>query len=258
MLDAVVLLAEACGISKEKLLASYPDNLEEKALETYDAFISKRIEGYPVSYIRCRKEFFGLDFYVDERVLVPRPDTEILVEETLAVIRDSPGVRQVHDVCTGSGCIAIALKHAQPELYITASDVSSGALEVFALNARKILRNELTCYKSDLLVDVPGSFDIIVANPPYLTDRKVEEMKSGNWPEPEIALRGGEDGLDLVKRIIDDSCTRLNQGGWLLLEGGPDQLEDVKKIMEKSGYLDILIRQDLAGRDRVIRGKRNR
>jgi len=256
MLDAVVLLAEACGITKEKLLSSYPDALDGSHFSLYENFIDKRLSGIPVSYIRKKKEFFGLEFYVDERVLVPRPDTETLVEETLNIIRRNSHIKSVHDVCTGSGCIAIAVKHTMPELYVTASDLSEEALEVFVLNARRIIKNELPHYKSDLLEDVPGTFDIIVSNPPYLNRAEIGAMKKKKWPEPMLALAGGEDGDDILKRVISTGKDHLNPGGWLLIEGGAEQMEEMKKVMEKSGYSDIIIRQDLAGKNRVLKGRK--
>jgi len=156
LLDATVLLSEALGVSKERLLASLPDPLPEEPYRRFRGFLDRRLSGHPVSYIRGRKEFYSLEFLVDERVLVPRPETELLVEEALRLLPDGPprgrGFR-VHDACTGSGCVAIALKHSLPELEVSASDLSRGALAVARANARRLLAPGagLRFYRTDLL-----------------------------------------------------------------------------------------------------------
>ena len=190
LLDALVLLAHAMGTSKEKLLASLPDDVAPDVVERYLAMVDRRSSGTPVSYIRQLKEFYGLDFYVDERVLVPRPDTEVLVEKVLQVVRRDVRLRRVHDACTGSGCVGIALQHMAPELEVSASDISLPALEVAALNSEKLLGRKLPAVISDMLEDVPGPFDVIASNPPYLRDDEVADMRKLGWPEPELALRG--------------------------------------------------------------------
>ncbi len=144
------------------------------------------------------KEFYGLDFYVDERVLVPRPDTEVLVEKVLQVIHADPRLRRVHDACTGSGCIGIAVKRTEPHLEVSASDISAAALEVAAVNAGRLLGGSdsaagaLRVFRSDLLESVPGSFDLIASNPPYLRDDEVADLRKLGWREPELALRRRE------------------------------------------------------------------
>jgi len=255
-LDASVLLAEALNLTKEKLFSRLPEHLSENELEQYRKFISLRLSSMPVSYIRRKKEFFGLEFYVDPRVLVPRPDTETLVETALNLADNDPGIRSIHDVCTGSGCIAVSLKHERQDLFVTASDISDAALEVFVLNARNLLRNEITWYKSDLLKNVPGRFNMICANPPYLTEDEVMEMKSAGWPEPENALKAGPGGMDVIKRLITEAMDSLEPNGYLLIEGASSQMEEIKNLMKKEKYTDILIRQDLAGRDRVITARK--
>lgn len=254
-LDASVILASVLGSTREKLLASLADTIEPKDYETFLKGVEERAGGSPVAYITHRQEFYTLDFYVDNRVLVPRADTEILVETALSYIK--PGSR-VLDLCTGSGCIAIAIKHTVPEARVEASDISDAALAVFLRNEESILsghlKDQIVTYKSDLLTSVPGKFDVIVSNPPYLTCSETTKMKEKNWPEPQLALNGGTDGLDFIRRIITDAREHLAADGRLLFEADPAQMSAIKLEFEKYKYNDIIITKDLAGRDRVIAG----
>lgn len=252
-LDASVILAAVLGASREKLLASLGDELDAASYEAFLGGVKRRVAGEPVAYITNHQEFYALDFYVDNRVLVPRADTEILVETALEYIK--PGSR-VLDLCTGSGCIAIAIKHTVPGALVEAADVSEDALAVFHKNLKGQVSGQIVTYKSDLLNDIPAStrYDVIVSNPPYLTRSETAKMKAANWPEPPLALDGGEDGLHFIRRIARDSRSRLLPGGHLLFEADPAQMSAIKLEFEKYKYNDIIIRKDLAGRDRVIAG----
>ena len=250
-LDATVILAAVLGSTREKLLASLNDPLPQNTYEAFLRGVEKRAAGSPVAYITHHQEFYALDFYVDNRVLVPRADTEILVETALGWIK--PGSR-VLDLCTGSGCIAIAIKHTVPEARVEASDISEDALAVFRRNADAILSGQIVTHKSDLLNSIPGKFDIIVSNPPYLTSAETAKMKGDSWPEPPLALDGGTDGLDFIRLIIAGAGEHLAPGGHLLFEADPAQMAAIKLEFEKYKYNDIIIRKDLAGRDRVIAG----
>jgi release factor glutamine methyltransferase len=223
--------------------------------ERYRGLLDRRCAGTPVSYILRRKEFYGLDFYVDERVLVPRPDTEVLVEKVLRLVQSDPRLRRVHDACTGSGCVGISVKSASPDLEVSASDISLEALEVAAMNARRILGGELATFRSDLLEAVPGPFDVIAGNPPYLRDAEVKDMQALGWPEPELALKGGADGTRLLARLIRSAPRRLAPGGWLLLEAAPPQFNRLHALMDQAGFHTIDIEKDLAGNNRVIAGR---
>ncbi len=260
LLDATVLLSEALGTSKESLLASLPDPVSEQGWQRYKDFLDMRCSGLPVSYIRRRKEFFSLVFYVDERVLVPRPDTELLVEEALRILEAEPGLKRVHDACTGSGCVAVAVKHSRPDLEVSASDNDGEALEVAAFNAKCLLavgsRKPIRLYRSDLLSRVPGRYDLITANPPYLTDGEVDNLKKVGWPEPEAALRGGPDGMDLLTRLIRQAPAKLRSPGHLLLEADPKQMEALGTALTDQGFSDVAVSADLSGRRRVIRAWR--
>jgi len=254
-LDAVVLLAHSMAVTKEKLLASLPDEVPPAIEARFRELIDLRCTGRPVSYIIKRKEFYGLDFYVDERVLVPRPDTEVLVEKVLQCIRSDPRLRRVLDACTGSGCIGISVKHTAPGLDVSASDISASALEVAALNADRILGGALPAFRSDLLESVPGSFDLIASNPPYLRDDEVTDLRKLGWREPELALAGGRDGTALAERLIRTAPSRLNPGGWLVLEAAPLQINKLFALMDQAGFHTIDVEKDLAGSSRVIAGR---
>jgi release factor glutamine methyltransferase len=254
-LDAVVLLAHAMDATKEKLLASLPDEVPPDVESRYRSFLDLRCRGVPVSYIRRVKEFYGLDFYVDERVLVPRPDTEVLVEKVLQCVHADPRLRRVHDACTGSGCIGIAVKRTAPDLEVSASDISAAALEVAAVNAERLLGGTLPAFHSDLLESVPGSFDLIASNPPYLRDDEVADLRKLGWREPELALAGGRDGTALAERLIRAAPARLSTGGWLVLEAAPLQITKLFALMDQAGFHTIDVEKDLAGCSRVIAGR---
>ena len=255
MLDAAVLLSEAIGFTKEKLFASLPDEIDSSSYSKFKRFLDLRCSGMPVSYIRHKKEFFGLEFYVDERVLVPRPDTETLVEAALERAKADRGVKNVLDICTGSGCVAIALKYTFRELNISASDISRDALDVCAINSRKILEASIPMYLSDLFNSIPGEYDLITGNPPYLLADEVESLKKLQWPEPKLALYGGKGGTESAEKIIEDAPFYLTKGGYLMLEAAEPEIPVLNNLMILRGYDSIYTVKDLAGRDRVICGR---
>lgn len=251
-LDACVLLAHALETSKEHLFSSFYTEVAPEAYACFREYVNRRCLGIPVSYIRHKKEFYGLEFYVDERVLVPRPDSETLVETVGVILRKHEGLKKIHDVCTGSGCIAITLQHLFPEMEVTASDISAGAGEVFLHNCRKLLHKELPFYQTDLLSGLDGGFDIIVSNPPYLTDAEASDLKNSGWPEPELALRAGENGCFYLMELIKTAPRCLGSGGYLVLEASPPQMKILTDFMHKLNYINITVEQDLAGRKRVL------
>jgi release factor glutamine methyltransferase len=269
-LDAVVLLSEALNVSREKLYMLFNDKVTDFGKEQYCEYIEKRLSGIPVSYIRTKKEFYGLDFYVDNRVLVPRPETESLVYQALEIIKYKITEKgrlflNVIDVCTGSGCIAISLvnqiniykkenKSLFDNIIVSACDISKSAIDVFKMNCKILLGQELPVFMSDLLSETENSYDIIISNPPYLTSDNVKRMLEFAWPEPSIALNGGENGLELVFRLIEQAKTKIRKDGYLLLEADDNQMQEIKEKMQKEGYADINIIKDLSGWNRVIYG----
>ncbi|MBN1838223.1 MAG: peptide chain release factor N(5)-glutamine methyltransferase [Spirochaetales bacterium] len=256
LLDATVLLCEALQTTKERLLASLPEPLSAERYRRYRELVDQRSAGIPVSYLRGKKEFYSLEFAVDRRVLVPRPDTEILVEEALRILDAHPGLRRVHDACTGSGCVAIALKHERPYLEVSASDLEPEVQGVFEENLRRLLGGPPVPFAlSDLLGSVAGPFDLITANPPYLSDREVDDLLKIGWPEPSQALRGGLDGTDLLARLIAQAPGRLARPGWLLLEAAPWQMERLSALLSGAGFQEVAVAADLGGRARVARAR---
>jgi release factor glutamine methyltransferase len=255
VLDALVLLAHAMEATKERLLAMLPDPVSDAEAARYRQMIDQRCGGEPVSYIRRIKEFYGLELYVDERVLVPRPDTEVLVDVVLRLARANPGLRRIHDACTGSGCIAIALKRAQPDLQVSASDISARAIEVALLNAANILGAPIDVQLSDLLDDVQGVFDVIASNPPYVSHADVAAMLDIGWAEPALALDGGAAGTEIAERLIRSAPAHLSPSGWLVMEASPGQFETLTGLMLSAGFDSIALTKDLGDRERVIAGR---
>ncbi|RPJ05268.1 MAG: peptide chain release factor N(5)-glutamine methyltransferase [Spirochaetaceae bacterium] len=255
-LDAVLLCAHALGVSKEKLFAMFQEEISDEEHSRILALLCRRGSGEPVSYIRNTKEFYGIDFFVDNRVLVPRPDTETLVNAARDFCRASPKRKRILDMCTGSGCVAIALAQLFPDCEISGSDASPGAGEVFKKNSRQILGKELPFIRSDLFSGISGKYDCIVSNPPYLTCAETDDMKKIGWPEPAMALDGGLDGTDILSQIISQSAGFLEKKGRLILEAAPGQMKKLYAILANQGYIDIEIIKDLAERQRVIAGSR--
>ena len=253
-LDATLLLAEVTGKRREQILASFPDPLGSDELHAFETLITRRAEGYPVAYLTGTKEFFGRPFHVREGILCPRPDTEIIVEEALTLM-DSEGLSRVHDLCTGSGCIALTLALERPETQISASDISEISKEVFEINRCALKAGEIPYTLGSLLDNVNGPLDMIVSNPPYLTTKETEDRMEEKWKEPALALDGGQDGLDLIRTLIPQAADRLISGGFLLIEADPRQMESMAILMRDAGFGSIRVIQDLAGDDRVIRGR---
>lgn len=255
-LDAIVLLSQATGYSKEKLFASYPDVVSKDVRREFGRLIDLRLAGMPVSYIRRKKEFYGLEFSVGPGVLVPRPETETLVQAVIDLAHAKPQIRSIHDACTGSGCIGITIRHEIGTLGVSVSDLSDEALCYCRSNSMALLGYELAYYRSHLLESVPGMFDVITANPPYLTSENWRHLLSENWPEPALALDGGGDGMVLYRDLIPQSASRLQEGGFLFLEADPPQFETIEKLLMQNGFHTTIIYKDLAGRDRVIRAEK--
>lgn len=254
-LDASLILAHTLNMDRAKLLACYPDSVASDLEEIYCYLIKKRSEGHPVAYILGEKEFFGYTYYVEEGVLTPRPDTEILVETAINLIENNK-LKSALDMCTGTGCIAITLKKEITDLKVTATDISPVAERVFSKNNMKLVNGEVNFIHSNLFENLKGSkFDIIVTNPPYLTKDETVERVEGGWKEPALALDGGDDGLDLIRTIIKEAPAHLNKSGWLLIEAGPNQMEIMKKIMEEHSYKEVNIYKDIEERDRIVVGK---
>lgn len=208
-------------------------------------------EGYPLQYLTHKKEFMKMDFYVDEDVLIPRNDTEILVEEVIRVCKEE-GKKDILELCVGSGAIAISLAKYLEAVNITGIDISEGAIEIAKKNAKKLLKDEgIKFIQSDMFQNVDGKFDVIVSNPPYIKSKVIENYSLAF--EPHLALDGGEDGLEFYSIIINEAYKYLEKDGIVAIEIGFDQKEEVESLIRNSGkYKSWYSRKDLGGNDRVI------
>jgi release factor glutamine methyltransferase len=275
-LDASLLLAKALDIDRARLFLIDRDTLPDEAGRRFEEFLERRLGGECVAYILGRKEFRGLDLLVNPAVLVPRPDTETLVEAALEAIRrlsagtaiETPAeTPRLLDLCTGSGAVAIALKHEIPGLEVWASDKSKEALETARINAARLLpaacdgetktenppgRGGIRFVESDLFAGIPGRFHLIVSNPPYVPGGEIETLSPEVRREPRLALDGGRDGLDLIRPLIGEAPEHLYPGGGLLIEADPRQMAALTLLLEKSHFKDIQIYRDLSGKDRII------
>lgn len=252
--DSRLLLLHALGkprTGRAWLLAHDTDLIKEQTLTTLEQLTTRRLAGEPVAYIVGHQEFFGLTLHVNSDVLVPRPDTETLVDWTLDVVAPTPTARMV-DLGTGSGAIALALKATRPSLQVEAVDYSDAALAVAQANAQR-LGLAVAFSQGSWLSGTQGLFQAIVSNPPYI--RENDEHLPALRFEPRQALTAGTDGLDDIRTIIEQARTRLHAGGWLLLEHGYDQATDVRVLLEAAGFSSVQSRQDLAGIERCSGGQ---
>lgn len=257
--DALILLEYVCGISRAEYLLRKSDEASEEIAERFFKCIEERAAGKPVQYITGQAPFFGLDFLVNEHVLIPRFDTEVLVDTVLKTISYEDGL-DILDMCTGSGCIAISLAHeirrrGYDGLKVTGSDISGAALFVAGINAARN-HTDVSFVQSDLFEDIDDTFDVIVSNPPYIRTADIEALdREVKAFEPRQALDGAADGLFFYKWITAGAAKHLKPGGFLFYEIGWDQAGDVERIMTKEGFREINIIKDLAGLDRVIWGR---
>jgi release factor glutamine methyltransferase len=228
------------------LLAHDSDTLTPVQDAAWQDALQRRLQGEPVAYITGRKDFFGLTLAVDARVLDPRPDTEILVEWALELLPSGQTAR-VLDLGTGSGAVALALQHQRPAAQVTAVDASADALAVAGANAQR-LNLPVKCVLSHWMDDVPGPFDLIVSNPPYVAEG--DPHLAALTHEPLRALTSGVDGLEDIRQIIAQAPSRLAPGGWLLLEHGWDQAAPVQALLRSAGFKDVQSRRDLGGIER--------
>lgn len=251
-LDAQVLLCHVGGFDKLALFVHRDLLLSEQEIERFFGLIARRKAHCPVAYLTGTKAFMGLDFHVDERVLIPRPDTEILVE---TLIETASGDERILDLGTGSGAIAVSLAHYLPDTRVWAGDVSDEALAVAEKNGRTH-GGRVTFVKSDLFEAFTGMvFDLIVSNPPYISERDYQDLMSDVRDyEPVLALVAPDQGLAFYSRIICEAGDYLASGGRLAFEIGYDQAQAVGDMMRGAGYERIKIIRDLAGHDRVVIG----
>ena len=247
-----ILLSNILNISKEYLLIHDNEKLDLKKEMKYKEYLVRLANNEPIQYIIKKQEFMKMNFYVDENVLIPQPDTEILVEEVIDKFKKNKEKLKILDLCTGSGCIGISIAKYIKMAQVFVSDISKEALKIAKLNAKE---NEvkINFIESDLFENIEDyDFDIIVSNPPYIETKTIETLDKEVKKEPIIALDGGKDGLDFYRKIILNVRKFLKEDGVLALEIGYNQKEEVIKLLEKQNYKEIYCKKDLAGNDRVI------
>ena len=279
-LDVSVLLEFFLGKDKTWILLHEKDELTAEQFSKLSGAVAARKTGLPVAYITGRKEFYGYDFFVTPDVLIPKPDTEILVESALTEILqkiqgEKNGISSICDICTGSGCVGLSVIKSLSERNeissakvpeLTLSDISSAALLIAEKNAKNLLSKELfqkiNFVESDLFSAIPKRFDMILSNPPYIPSKMVDELLKDGRSEPRLALDGdayeepSNDGLSIIRRLVPQCMEHLNEGGILILEAGEYNALETKAIFEKSGFSHVKIIKDLEDQERDVYGEK--
>ncbi len=256
LLEAVMVLGRVLNVDKSYIYTYIDRQLEPEELAAFKAYMERLESGYPIQYLFKSQEFMGLDFYVDQGVLIPRPDTEVLVEYLIDYSRES--CPRILEIGFGSGAISLSLANYLPQAEIWATDISDQAYEIASINKARLEVENVKLLKADLFQGLQGEkFDIIVSNPPYIRsqvvdslDRKVRDF------EPRLALDGGQDGLDFYRRIIEEAEDYLRPSGLLIFEVGYDQGQQVEELLRRQGFKNIRRLKDLQTYDRVILGFR--
>lgn len=252
-LIARVLLEFILKIDRNEIIKKQEQEVEKEEEKEYKKAIEKILQGNPLQYITKKQEFMKLTFYVDENVLIPQPDTEILVEEVLKIAKRE-NKEKILDMCTGSGCIGISLANGLENAKITMSDISKKALQIAEKNAKNNnIEEKIKIIESDLFKNIKEKFDIIVSNPPYIETKVIPTLSKQVQKEPILALDGGKDGLLFYRKLINEAPLFLKDEGYLCMEIGYNQKEKVIKLAKKEGIFSKIEQvKDLSGNDRVI------
>lgn len=255
MLEARVLLS-FLGFSPVSQITEKNSQVDEEIEKKAISLMEKRASGCPMAYITGEKEFWGLTFRVTPSVLIPRPDTETLVEKAITLYRENNFKGKILDLCTGSGAVGTAIAHTLKR-DVCISDLSTEALSIAKENYSRTIGREADAREGDLFSPWKGEhFSVIATNPPYLTSLWCDEVSEDVKKEPMMALLGfGDDGLDIIRRIITESVNYLEKGGYLLIESDYRQCADISSLLASMGYMDVNILKDLSGKDRVTYGR---
>lgn len=268
LLDAQLLLSYTLNVDKIYIYTHNDELIDEEAVDKFLKLIRKRSKGYPLQYILGVQEFMGLDFFVKEGVLIPRPDTETLVEYLIEVVKsgyfNGKDIVNIVDIGAGSGAITLSLAHYLDNSHVYSIDISDTALEVTDINRKRLkLQSKVELLKGDILkpledLSLYGMIDIIVSNPPYIPSKEIGSLQTEVAEhEPRLALDGGDDGLDYYRRIVSEGIPYLSKKGVIAFEIGYDQGIEVKQLLQGSGYFrKVEIKKDLSGHDRVVAGYR--
>ena len=254
--DAALLVAHALGRTRTWLYAHGDDAVDDAARQACERLLARREAGEPVAYLTGRRGFWRFDLRVTPDTLVPRPETELLVELALERLPENRALR-IADLGTGSGAIALALAHERTAARVVAVDASAAALDVASGNARALGIGNIEFREGDWFAPLAGErFDLVASNPPYIADGDTHLAQGDLRFEPRGALASGVDGLDAIRRIAADTPAHLCDGGWLLVEHGYEQGAAVRALFESAGFVDVATERDLEQRDRVTLGRR--
>jgi release factor glutamine methyltransferase len=259
-LASEVLLAHVLGVDRVRLYTDLDRPLEKAELAAYRALIERRVEGEPLQYLTGRRDFYGRTFQVDSRVLIPRPETELLVEAVLSALPEG-GAPRLLDVATGSGCIAVTLAAERPEASVVATDVDEGCCALARANAEAAqVSARVDVRQGDLFAPVAAeaAFEVVVSNPPYVRTGDLAGLQAEVQREPRLALDGGPEGLSVLQRVVEGAFAHLLPGGLLALEIGEEQGAQVRDLLQSRGYERVRIEVDLERRDRMAFGTRPR
>lgn len=253
-----VLAEFILNMNKTQLIANDEKEISEEEKTRYYLALIEIVQGIPVQYITNNQEFMKLNFYVDKNVLIPQPDTEILVEEVIEIINKNNEEVEVLDICTGSGCIGTSIAKYTKKVAITMSDISNKALNIAKNNYTKNIEDtsKVEFIKSDMFKNIKGKYDIIVSNPPYIESKEISKLDKQVQNEPHLALDGGEDGLEFYRKLAGEAHKFLNKNGYLCMEIGYNQKEAVIRLLkENKNYKEIYSKKDLSQNDRIIIAK---
>lgn len=253
-IDSWLLAEDFLGVSRQDIFLEPNQSVSEEMAQKYSDMVEKRAAHIPLQHITGHQQFMDFDFIVNKNVLIPRPETELLVEQVVGFVKDCPA--KVLDMCTGSGCIAISVDKMCHKAEVTAVDISEKALKVAEENNLKN-QSKVTFVKSDLFENIKEKYDVIISNPPYIPtgdiDTLMEEVRDH---EPHLALDGSNDGLKFYRKICKQSADYLKEKGKIFLEIGYNQGETVLNLLKENGFINIKVLKDLSGNDRmVIAGK---
>jgi release factor glutamine methyltransferase len=252
-LDSEILLSKIINKDRKYVILNSKENLKDKDLNNFNVLIDKRRKGEPIAYLVNNKEFWKYTFYVDQNVLIPRPDTELIVEQVLKIYSKDRYL-QILDIGTGSGCILLSLLKERPKFYGTGIDISKKSINVSKYNAKRLnLRNRVKFYNSDVDNFRIGKYDIIVSNPPYIEFSNLKYLENDiiNF-EPKLALSGGFDGFSKIRKVISKAAVLIKKNGKLILEIGFNQKNTTEQLLEKEGFYINKTLKDYGKKDRCI------
>lgn len=253
-LEAEVLLRHALRYDRAHFYASLDESISAECIELALGFTERRVSREPLAYITGHREFYGVDFTVSPAVLIPRQETELLVDQALEFARDRPDDISIADIGTGSGAIAVAIAANLPSAHVYATDRSKDALQIAELNCRKHgVSDRITLLKGDLLAPLPKPVDLIVSNPPYIASHLLPDLATEVQREPKLALDGGKEGMEVISRLLEQTSSKLNAGGQLALEISPEQLRKVTEIARARFPTAVIgYHNDLLGMPRCV------